>query len=151
MNEEDRRDIAAVSDLIRRHLPLMTAPEIRSAAVVLRVLERLPYSTPGAWVRFGFSTPPGSGNYSWANVECFDPEFCLSLGAHYYDPEVGGDTESSEPFEWLAGSDRGGGDIREWLVEAERIAESRIYTVEDESRYEKIDWYSEGEPESPDE
>ena len=149
MDEQDRRDLAPVSALIRRHLRHMTAPEIRSAAVVLRALERLPYATPGACVRFGFSTPRASGNYSWADVEFFDPEFRLSLGAHFYDADVGGDTESSVAFECVAGSGTGGGDIREWLVEAERIAEFRTYTADDESDHETIDWYSEGAPESP--
>lgn len=151
MDEQDQRDIAAIGDLIRRHLWRMTAREIRSAAVVLRALERLPHATPGAWVRFGFSTPQAGGNYRWADVEFLGPEFCLSLGAHYYDPDVGGDTETSVAFEWFAGTDSRAGDIQEWLTEAESIAASHTYTVEDESEYGDIDWFSEGAPESPDE
>jgi hypothetical protein len=95
-------------------------------------------------ITFGFSQPNLDGNWAWADIKFFDSYFRLGVGAHSYDPKVGGDTESRTVFEVEAGEDQGEGKIEEWLPVARSVAGGDIDT-EDESDYDAIDW-SDAEP-----
>ena len=56
------------------------------------------------------SQPNLDGNYGWANLYISETEFHLGTGEHFYDPSVGGDTESRTLYEACAGDDAAEGD-----------------------------------------
>ena len=145
LDEVELSAVASVAQLIRSRTSSMSPHVLRSAAALLLALKRLPYATPCVDVSFGFSTPNRDGNYAWADVEINEEEFRLGLGEHFYDPAVGGDTESRTVFETQAGSSWRDGDIEDWLIFAQDIAQRGYPTVEDNSDYEGIDWSSEDE------
>ena len=152
---DDISKLAMVIKLIREQLPSMTPAHLRCAAAVLRALERLPTTTPGIHMTFGFVQPSNSGNYGWADLFISESEFRLGVGEHFYDPGVGGDTESRVSFEAFAGGDSADGDIDDWLPLAETISAEGEVSAEDDSDYDAIDWSSEterdqmGEPQPP--
>jgi len=152
---DDIAKVTLVIKLIREQLPSMTPRHILSASAVIRALERLPATTPGIRVTFGFVQRHGGGNYGWADISLGEDEFVLGIGEHFYDPEVGGDTESRHAFEAYAGGSSADGDIDEWLAVAEVISANGEVSVEDDTDYDAIDWSSEtdrdvlGSPEPP--
>ena len=67
-------------------------------------------------------------------------------GEHFYDPDVGGDTETITLFEAIAGADRASGDIGRWLEYAEARTRDGYLNIEhDGSAYDAIDWETDGE------
>src|SRR5262245_23172150 len=78
---------------------------IRAAASAIFALERLPKPTPGAQIDVGYRTRNSNGNYGWADLVISEDEIRASRGEHFYDPGVGGDTESRLLFEAGLGSD----------------------------------------------
>ena len=117
-----------VIEFVRKQLPAMSPGHIRSAAGVLLALERLPAMTAGIQITFGFVQHNTNGNYGWADISISESELRLGIGEHYYDPSVGGDTESRILFEAVAGGDSAEGDIddwRQWTACAHSIHRSR--------------------------
>ena len=126
---ENQSEIKQVVDLIRNHLVRMRPSELKAAAATLLALKRLPLTTKGVQVSFGFRQPSSYGNYAWADINISEDHIRLTIGEHFYDPAVGGDTESETIFEAFEGDERCQGSIQRWLDTA------RIY-----SDYEQIDW-----------
>lgn len=147
--------LSMVIKLIRGQLPFMTPRHIRCASAMLRALERFPVATPGIQMTFGFVQPNTDGNYGWADISISKSDFTLGVGEHFYDPAVGGDTESKHVFEAYAGGSSAEGDIDDWLAVAEVISAGGEIDVEDDTDYDAIDWSSEtdrdvlGSPEPP--
>jgi hypothetical protein len=143
-----------VIKLVREQLSTMSPAHVRTAASVLLALEHLPATTPGIQVTFGFVQRNTDGNYGWADITISEDEFRLGVGEHYYDPSVGGDTETRIAFEAQAGGEWTEGDIDDWLPVANVIATEGDISMEDYSDYEAIEWANEtdqdeiGEPES---
>lgn len=96
---DDIAKMNLVIKLIREQLPSMTPRHILNASAVLRALERLPATTAGIQMTFGFVQRNTGGNYGWADISISETELTLGLGEHFYDPSVGGDTESRHAFE----------------------------------------------------
>jgi hypothetical protein len=141
----DKPKIERVIELVRDHLPSMSPGDLRAAASVLLALERLPAATPGVRVTFGFTQPNTDGNYGWVDIEISEDEFRLGVGEHFYDPSVGGDTETRTVFEAQAGGDWGEGDIDDWLPVANVIASEGRVSAEDYSEHDAIEWGAEGD------
>lgn len=72
----------------------MSPGHVRSAASVLLALERLPATTSGIQVTFGFIQRNTDGNYGWVDIAISEDGLRLGIGEHYYDPSAGADTES---------------------------------------------------------
>jgi hypothetical protein len=142
----DKPKIEKLVELIRNHLSEMGPKDLRAAASVLFALERLPATTPGVQVTFGFTQPNTDGNYGWADISISEDEFRLDVGEHFYDPSVGGDTEIRTKFETGAGEDWREGDIDEWLEVANVIALEGHVSAEDYSDHEGIEWNAEVDP-----
>ena len=102
----DKPKIEKVVELVRDNLSSMSPADLRAAASILLALERLPLTTPGVQVTFGFVQPNTDGNFGWADIEISENEFRLGTGEHFHDPAVGGDTESRTVFEMQAGGSR---------------------------------------------
>jgi hypothetical protein len=155
LSVEDIANVTMVIKLVRSQLPSMTPRQLRTAAVLLRALERLPEKTPGIYTTFGFVQRSDGGNYGWADISISEDEFRLGLGEHFYEPSVGGDTESRNAFEAIAGADWPDGDIDEWLSTAQVLSVGAEISIQDDSDYDAIDWSSEterdrsGDPEPP--
>jgi hypothetical protein len=133
------KDMAAI---VRQELRTAHPAFIRQAAVVLFVLERLPNATPGASITVGWSTKPQEGSREWAEVSISEEEIQASVGAHYYDPEIGGDTESETLF-WAHVDGARQGSLETWSERARHVDESGILTIRDEWAGEhEIDWSS---------
>ena len=126
--------------LIRSHLVRMSPPEIRSAAVTLLALERLPLVAPEINISFGFCQQNIDGNYKWADIKFSENSFSLHVGEHFYDPDIGGDTETDTTFEAFEGDERCLGSIQRWLEVARSIAEGSPISCEDYSDHERLDW-----------
>jgi hypothetical protein len=144
---DDKPKIEKLSNLVRESLPSMNPVDLRVAATVLFALERLPDSTPGIQVTFGFSQPNTDGNYGWADIEISEDEFRLTTGEHFYDPGVGGDTETRILFEAQVGG-HCLGEINEWLPVANVIAFEGRVSAEDYSDYDVMDWEAQPEPDA---
>ncbi len=110
---------------------------IRSAATAIFVIERLPKPTPGAQVELGYRTPNSGGNYGWVDLVISEDEIKASLGEHFYDPGVGGDTETRVLFEAGLGHGAREGSLEYWHEQARELALHGLY-LEDES--EDVDW-----------
>ncbi|MDR3420880.1 MAG: hypothetical protein P4L80_06510 [Xanthobacteraceae bacterium] len=137
--------VKKVIQLMRNKLPIMHPGDLRTAAVVLIALERLPATTACVDVTFGFSLPNTDGNYGWVDIHIDEQEFRLASGEHFYDPSIGGDTQSRTVFETQAGGGWYSGDIDEWLECADRIASEGQVDAEDNSDHDGIEWDAEGE------
>jgi hypothetical protein len=144
----DKSKIETVIKLVRDQLPSMRPGDLRAAASVLLALERLPATTPGVRVTFGFTQPNTDGNYGWVDIEISEDEFRLGAGEHFYDPAVGGDTETRIVFEAQAGGDWSEGDIDDWLPVASVIASEGRVSAEDYSEHDAIEWGAEGDPDT---
>ena len=146
----DRHQVGKVVHLVRSRLATMTPGQLRSAASALHALERLPIVTPGIQVSFGFTEPNGDGNYAWTDIKVSESEFLLLVGEHFYDPAVGGDTETRVVFEAHAGDASRKGDMEDWLETAGMIAPDGLITAEDYSDHDSVDWFSGDEDASDD-
>lgn len=136
----DKPKIGSVTDLVQKRVRGMEPQELYSAAFVLLGLQRLPTETRGLAATCTFKETFSLGNYRWASIEFSDEGFRLSVGQHFYDPSIGGDTESETVFEACAGGGRAG-DIDAWLDTANSIAEnSRSLTFEVLSDGDDLDW-----------
>jgi hypothetical protein len=107
--------VREIIKLVRDHLRDMEPALVRSAACVLLALQRLPVPTTGIDLTFGFTQRNTDGNYGWADLMISDCEFEWRSGEHYYDPKIGGDTESRVVFEARVGSESSLGDFDDWL------------------------------------
>jgi hypothetical protein len=130
--------VSDVTKLIRRNLYRLGPKDLKAAAVALLGLERLPRVTPGASVVFGFRTPSNNGNWAWADISIGDEGVFLGVGEHFYEPGVGGDTESRTLFEIHYGGYKGS--IQEWLEVASNLFQSGVPESDDNSDHESIDW-----------
>ena len=140
---EDKAGLEKVIALVRRHLPGMPPIHLRSAATLLLALERLPSTTPGASITFGFSTPNTDGNFGWADVQISEEELCLQIGEHFHSPGIGGDTETRSLLWMRAGSRsrEGSSDAwHEWLEYASSMASQGHATFDDESEVDEDTW-----------
>ena len=145
LSPDDILKIAEVTKLVRSRLPAMTPNHLRSAAALLLALERLPVTTPGIDMTFGFTQRNTDGNYGWADITISEDEITLGVGEHFYDPRVGGDTESRDVFAATAGGDATDGDIDDWTEVATVISDEGEVDVENRSDYDAIDWASDEE------
>ena len=144
LEESDLASIAAITKLIRSYTPSMSPYQLRSAAVVLFALERLPNPTQGVLMSFAFSSGNrDSGNYGWASIEIGETEFELSVGEHFNNHAVGGDTETRILFDTQVGSSWRSGDIEGWLATAQSIAMDGNFLIDDNSDHDAIEWDSE--------
>ena len=133
LSQDDRHWIDRIVQLIQSHTPHMSPIELRGASTVLLALARLPRSSPGIDVEFGFRTEPIHGNHAWAYISVSDDGFVLGVGEHFYDPAVGGDTESRRLFATQAASRCRRGCIESWLDIAAPMSDSRFYSVQDDN------------------
>ena len=140
LTEDDFRGTRAIAKLLRSRLAMMTPAELRSLAALLLALERLPCETPGVDISLTLSQPNLDGNYGWADLYISQTEFRLGIGEHFYDPSVGGDTESQTLYEACAGDDAAEGDIELWLSYAEARSADGSVLIEDNSDLEEVDW-----------
>lgn len=114
---------------------------IRSAATAISAIERLPKPTPGVHVSFGYRTPNINGNHRWADILLTEEGTEAGVGEHFYDPQVGGDTESKTLFWAGVGKDNRTGSLEEWFETASGMAVDLF--VSDESETDLIDWEAE--------
>ncbi len=145
LSPDDILKVAKVTKLVRSQLPAMMPNHLRSAAALLLALERLPVTTPGIEMTFGFTQRNTDGNCGWADITISEHEITLGVGEHFYDPGVGGDTESRDVFAAIAGGNATDGDIDDWTEVAAVISAGGKVDVEDYSDYDAIDWTSDGE------
>jgi hypothetical protein len=116
---------------------------IRSAASAILAIERLPQPTPGAHIDVGYRTPNSNGNYGWADLVITEDEVRAARGEHFYDPGVGGDTETRVLFEAGLGRANKGGSLADWFEHAEdehaeEMSNHAYFYLDDYS--EDIDW-----------
>ena len=127
----------------------LTPAQLRSVAALLLALENLPRATPGVDLHLTLSQPNNDGNYGWASISVSDAEFRLAIGEHFYDPKIGGDTETHTLFESYPGTDQSAGSVRAWLpyVQARMTDGSSLIIEADNSEYDNLDWgdYEAGE------
>lgn len=115
---------------------------IRSAAPAILALKRLPLTTGAVQVRVGYSTPNRGGNYGWADIGLSESELEASIGEHFYDPSVGGDTESETLFHVSVENHAANGSLERWWEHAQELAAVGWLTVQDDSSWDEIDWLS---------
>jgi hypothetical protein len=139
-------DLAIFKRLAAELRPQLTKVEpriIRSAAPAILALERLPRPTAGVQVRFGYQTPNRDGNYGWADISLSENDIEGTVGEHFYDPGVGGDTESSALFYREVGGSSDYGSLKEWWERFEGLGSVGYLSVEDDSDWDAIDWNAE--------
>ena len=143
LSTRDLQILRELSDEVRRVLSSENAFFIRSAACAILVIERLPRPTSGALVEISYKTFGSPGNWGWADITLGYDEIHASIGEHFYDSAVGGDTESETLFSAELDADRCTGDLEEWFEHAKGIAENGILEVSDQSEADAIDWWAE--------
>jgi len=143
---DDLEKLTRVIKLVRERLPKMNPACLHTAASVLLALERLPSTTPGVDVIFNFEQSNTDGNWGWADITISEDEFRLGLGQHFYEPLIGGDTETRVAFESYAGEEQSEGEIDDWLGIADVISRQGQVSIEqDNSDYDEIQWDVESE------
>jgi hypothetical protein len=85
----------------------------------------------GLQVRFGYQTPRCDGNYAWADILLSEHYIEGTVGEHFYDPDVGGDTESSVLFYREIGGSSDYGSMKEWLARFDDVSEYGQWTIEE--------------------
>ena len=140
LDNESLEGVARVVEQIRALLPGLNPRQVYISSLVLLALERLPASTAGVDVRYGFLTHNDDGNFGWADIEICSTEFRLISGEHFYDPEVGGDTSSQIAFEAFLGVEESEGSVDDWLAFAEAIWDLNLIEAGDNSDHNEIDW-----------
>ena len=118
----------------------MSPHALRTAAVLLLALERLPRSTSGISASLAFLSDNTNGNYGWASIEFCEKEFELGTGEHFYSCAVGGDTQSRTVFETQVGTSLRNGNIEDWLETAQFLAKHERLSVDDNSTHDAIEW-----------
>ena len=134
---KDKLHIDAIIAMVRGRLGTMSPKELRAASSVLFGLERLPHVEDELAVNFGFTFRDG-GNFAWADIDFSSDGFRLGVGEHFYDPGVGGDTESRSVFYAAPGDDRDGS-IEEWLEIATGLSDGSL-SCEDYTDHDALDW-----------
>lgn len=114
MEEEELEAFRQIAELVRIHLPAMTPEQIIGAANLLRGLESLPKPVPYLLVQLSFKTTNRCGNYGWVSISLSEDELELSIGEHFYDSAVGGDTESQVLYRCMVGDEYCTGSIGRW-------------------------------------
>ena len=99
LSDEDELVIETAKKLARRMLcdPSITPHEIVGLGHALYTLERLPETTPGAYVVFGISIRGGDeiyGEMSYITFHVYEDEIALHRGGSVYDRSVGSDSYS---------------------------------------------------------
>lgn len=138
VDDEALEDAVRASEMIRAHLHELSPKHLSAAAVVLAALERLPLQCWGACASFGFRLPPENGCWAWAGIEVNDEGVSFGVGEHFYEPGVGGETESRVYFS--AGRYGSHGNIGEWINVAKPIFDEGIPQSEDFTDHEQIEW-----------
>jgi hypothetical protein len=102
LSDEEREHVSQIIGLVRGNL---SRPERPPPAIGIRALicTRTPSSGYRRRTVFGFRRPSIDRNWGWADIQIDSDEFRLGVGEHFYDPGVGGDTESRNIFEVFAG------------------------------------------------
>src|SRR5690606_2763053 len=127
---EDLDVIEHLAARLRGQLATAKPSFIRSVAPIIFALERLPRPTVGLQVRFGYQTPRCDGNYAWADILLSEHYIEGTVGEHFYDPDVGGDTESSVLFYREIGGSSDYGSMKEWLARFDDVSEYGQWTIE---------------------
>lgn len=129
-----------VADSVREELLTASPAFIRDAALALFCLERLPKASP-AVITIGWQTESINGCWEWADLSISEEEVRASVGAHSYDSEIGGDTESKTLFYSYQDGTKGG-DLETWVERADALGGFSKLTIVDEFGDEHIDWYN---------
>ncbi len=143
LSDVDLAILRRLATLLRGRLARSEPRFIRSAALAILALERLPHPTAGVQVRFGYKTPNYDGNYGWVDISLSENDVSGTVGEHFYDPGVGGDTESDVLFYREVGGSSGYGSLEEWLERFEGLSAFAYLSVEEESDWDAIDWDAE--------
>lgn len=138
-----------IARMFRSQLWKLEPHKLCCVSVLLLAIERLPLTTPNVDVRILFSQPNRDGNYGWADISISEEELRLSIGEHFYDSAVGGDTETHILFEAIAGTDYASGDtdyasgdIERWLEHAAARSQDGALVIDDDNTdYSALDWY----------
>jgi hypothetical protein len=81
------------------------------------------------------------GNYGWAELRLTEERLELGIGEHFYDPDVGGDTETRTLFSVWASGKSAEGDIEEWFEYASgHVSRGYLTIADDDSELERMDW-----------
>lgn len=138
--DHDLHLLRSVEKLVKANLGKMSPGSLHSAAAFLLALKRLPRRTLGVDVSLSFSQPNTDGNYGWTNIYISEDEIQLDVGEHFYDPGVGGDTETQTLFEAVAGGSSDG-DVEQWIEFAEARAQDGYLRIDhDNSDHNAIEW-----------
>ena len=140
LSADDMANLAKVIELVRDKLQNMSPASLKTTAAILVALTRFPATAAGVQATLSFVQPNIDGNYGWAEITVSESEFQLATGEHYYEPCVGGDTESRVLFQADAGADYSSGEIGDWLAMARVVAVECDLTIQDDCDYERIDW-----------
>lgn len=128
---------------LRRQLAKAEPNLIRSAALAILALERLPRPTAAVQVRIGYQTPNRDGNWGWADISLSESDIEGTVGEHFYDPGVGGDTETNALFYREVGGSSDYGSLEEWWERFQGLSAVGYLSVEDDSDWDAIDWHAE--------
>lgn len=142
LSSREMETLQELAGIVRAQLKQAEPAFIKAAAVVLLVLERLPAAVPGAVVSIGWLNDGSDGNREWAQLSISEAEMTASVGAHFHEPGVGGDTETSSVFHADIGGGRKGG-LEDWFEQAKSMANVGRLTVDAaDTDWDHIDWGS---------
>lgn len=140
LSSSDLQMLQEVAGIIRGQLKQAEPAFIKAAAVSLLVLERLPAPVPGAVVTIGWLNDGGDGNKEWTHLSISEEEMTASDGAHFYEPGVGGDTETNDVFKAFVGGGRSGS-LEIWFEQAQHMANVGWLNVDaGDTDFDRIDW-----------
>lgn len=122
LSEKELELLVGFAAGLRRSLEQADPQFIRSAATAIFVIERLPKPTPGARVDVGYRTSNCGGTFGWTDLVISEEEIRASVGEHFYDPSVGGDTQTHVYFETGLGEGSWQGDLEAWFEQARELA-----------------------------
>jgi hypothetical protein len=125
------RDLGGVAFAIRAQIKCDPDEQRADLTAALDAIARLPAPTDdqisiSASDRYGSGAGREAGNYEWAQIEITDDAVTCSCGEHFYDSDVGGDSESGTIFFCdIDGFVKG--DLRDWLYRFERLASYGVH------------------------
>lgn len=143
LSDADLAILKRLATELRDQLAKSEPKFIRSAAPAILALERLPHPTAGVQVRFAYKTPNLDGNFGWVDISLSGNDIEGTIGEHFYDPGIGGDTESDVLFYREVGGSLDYGSLEEWWERFEGLSAFAYLSVEDESDWDVIDWDAE--------